>query len=53
VRVLISEHLDALREVFTSMCADFDAELAEMDGEDDHVQLLVGYPRDGAVDMGW
>jgi putative transposase len=42
--VLSGEHLDALREVFTSVCADFGAELVKMDGEDDHVHLLVGYP---------
>jgi putative transposase len=33
--VLTREHLDALRAVFASVCADFGAELAEMDGEDD------------------
>jgi len=26
------------------MCADFDSELTECDGEDDHVLLLVEYP---------
>jgi putative transposase len=35
--VLTDEHLDALRGVFTSMCADFGAGLVELDGEDDHV----------------
>jgi REP-associated tyrosine transposase len=29
--------------VFASVCADFSAELVEMDGEDDHVHLLVAY----------
>jgi putative transposase len=47
--VLTGEHLDPLREVFTSVCADFSAELIEMDGEDDHVHLLVGYPPNVAV----
>jgi putative transposase len=47
--VLNGEHLDALRAVFTSVCADFAAELVEMDGEDDHVHLLVGYPANVAV----
>ena len=42
--VLTGEHLDALREVFARVCADFGAELIEMDGEDDHVHLLVAYP---------
>jgi putative transposase len=26
------------------VCADFEAELVEFDGEDDHVHLLVNYP---------
>jgi putative transposase len=47
--VLTSEHLDALRAVFASVCADFGAELVEMDGEDDHVHLLVTYPPQVAV----
>jgi putative transposase len=42
--VLAGEHLDALREVFASVCANFGATLVEMDGEDDHVHLLVAYP---------
>jgi putative transposase len=47
--VLNSEHLDALREVFASVCVDFGATLVEMDGEDDHVHLLVAYPPQVAV----
>jgi REP-associated tyrosine transposase len=47
--VLTAEHLEALREVFTSVCGDFGAELVEMEGEDDHVQLLVAYPPTIAV----
>ena len=47
--VLTSEHLDALRAVFASVCADFGAELVEMDGEDDHVHLLVAYPPQVAI----
>jgi len=47
--VLTGKHLDTLREVFASVCADFGAELVEMDGEDDHVQLLVAYPPHVAV----
>ena len=29
--------------MFASVCADFSAELVELDGEDDHVHLLVAY----------
>jgi putative transposase len=47
--VLTEEHLDALRGVFASVCADFGAELVEMNGEDDHVHLLVAYPPHVAV----
>jgi putative transposase len=47
--VLTDEHLDTLRGVFASVCADFGAELVEMDGEDDHVHLLVAYPPHVAV----
>ncbi len=37
-------NLDDLRLMFVSVCADFEAELVEFDGEDDHVHLLVNYP---------
>ena len=47
--VLTGEHLGTLGEVFASVCADFGAELVEMDGEDDHVHLLVAYPPHVAV----
>jgi putative transposase len=36
--------LDDLRPMFASVCADFEAELVEFDGEHDHVHLLVNYP---------
>ena len=36
--------LDDLRGIFTGVCLDFEAELVEFDGEDDHVHLLVNYP---------
>jgi putative transposase len=42
--VFTKESLDALRPIFEKVCADFGAVLAEMDGEDDHVHLLVNYP---------
>jgi putative transposase len=34
--VLTGEHLHALWSVFTSVCADFDAELVEMNGQNNH-----------------
>jgi putative transposase len=33
-----------LREIFAKVCNDFEAELLECSGEDDHVHLLVSYP---------
>ena len=47
--MLTGEHLGTLGEVFASVCADFGAELVEMDGEDDHVHLLVAYSPQVAV----
>ena len=42
--VFEKEHLAALREIFEKICQDFEATLVEVDGEDDHVHLLVNYP---------
>ncbi|WP_339056727.1 IS200/IS605 family transposase [Candidatus Regiella endosymbiont of Tuberolachnus salignus] len=36
--------IEKLRGYFTSVCIDFDVELVEMDGERDHVHLLINYP---------
>jgi putative transposase len=42
--VFTREILDDLRCTFASVCADFEAELVEFDGEDGHAHLLVNYP---------
>ena len=42
--VFIKAVLDDLKEIFASVCRDFEAELVEFDWEDDHVHLLVTYP---------
>jgi hypothetical protein len=47
--VLTGEHLGTLRKVFASVGADAGAQLVEMDGEDDHVHLLVADPPQVAV----
>src|SRR5487761_2465479 len=47
--VFTKEILDELRPVFASVCKDFEAELVEFDGEDDHVHLLVNYPPKVAI----
>jgi putative transposase len=43
-RVFTKEILVQTREIFKSVCKDFEAELLEFDGEKDHVHLLVNYP---------
>ena len=41
--------LDTLKGVFGGVCRKFEATLVEMDGERDHVHLLVEYPPKLAV----
>lgn len=38
-----------LQETMAKVCQDFQAELLEFDGEDDHVHLLVAYPPKVAI----
>lgn len=47
--VFTKEILEELGQVFARVCTDFEAELVEFDGEDDHVHLLVNYPPKVAV----
>lgn len=47
--IFTNEHLNRMREVFAKVCGDFQAELIEMNGEADHVHLLVNYPPKVAV----
>lgn len=48
-KVFDGDALQRLGSIFGHVCADFDARLIEMDGEDDHVHLLVEYPPKVAV----
>ena len=48
-KVFTKTILEDLREIFSSVCTDFESELVEFDGEDDHVHLLVNYPPKVAV----
>ena len=41
--------LAVMQSIFAKVCANFEAELVEFDGEDDHVHLLVSYPPKVAV----
>ena len=43
-RVFDGDAINRLRALFTKTCTDFESELVEMDGEDNHVHLLVRYP---------
>ncbi|KLL09735.1 MULTISPECIES: IS200/IS605 family transposase [Protofrankia] len=42
--VLDTAMLDRCRQIMSEVCDDFGATLAEFNGEDDHVHLLVHYP---------
>lgn len=42
--VFTKEILNDMRPIFASVCTDFEAQLIEFEGEDDHVHLLVNYP---------
>lgn len=43
-KVFQGRHLDRLQDIFTKVCGDFDADLIEFNGEQDHVHLLINYP---------
>lgn len=47
--VFDGDAIDRLQGYFDKVCGDFDARLMEMDGEGDHVHLLVEYPPKVAV----
>lgn len=42
--VFADRHLVRLEEILRDVCADFETELAEFNGEDNHVHLLVNFP---------
>ena len=43
-KIFTKEILDSMEGIFRGVCESFEAELAEFDGEGDHVHLLVNYP---------
>ncbi len=43
-KVFQKEHIDALEVIFRNVCDQFEVELKEFNGEQDHVHLLVFYP---------
>lgn len=48
-KVFDGDAIERLRGMFSKVCTDFESTLVEMDGEDDHVHLLVEYPPKIAV----
>ena len=48
-KVLTDTHLTRLEEVMRAVCADFETELVQFNGEDTHVHLLVNFPPKVAV----
>ena len=42
--VFTKQILEELRIIFVNVCKDFEAQLIEFEGEEDHVHLLVNYP---------
>jgi len=43
-RVFDGRAIQTLRGIFSKICTDFESTLVDMDGEDNHVHLLVEYP---------
>jgi len=43
-RVFADQHLRRMEEIMRAVCADFECELVEFNGEDNHVHMLVNFP---------
>ena len=43
-RVFQDSHLSRLEAIFDEVCADFECDLVEFNGEGEHVHLLVNFP---------
>jgi putative transposase len=43
-RVFGNAHLARMEEIMRAVCADFETELVEFNGENNHVHLLVNFP---------
>ena len=44
-----SRHLERMEQIMRDVCADFGCELAEFNGEAEHVHLLVNFPPTVAI----
>jgi len=43
-RVFTGTHLERMEQIMRDVCTDFECELAEFNGESNHVHLLVNFP---------
>ena len=43
-KIFDSKAIDILKKIFEKVCDDFNADLIEVNGEDDHIHLLIHYP---------
>ena len=50
-KVFDGDAIDRMRRMFGKVCEDMEASLVKMDGEDNHVHLLVEYPPKLAVSV--
>jgi putative transposase len=48
-KVFAKAHLSTLEKLCIELCNDFEAQLVEFNGEEDHVHLLVNYPTKVAI----
>jgi len=48
-KVFADRHLRRMEEIMRDVCADFETELVEFNGENNHVHLLVNFPPKVAV----
>lgn len=48
-KVFAGRHLRRMEEIMRDVCADFETELVEFNGENNHVHLLVNFPPKVAV----
>src|SRR5271163_4696640 len=48
-KIFTKEILNDMKNIFMNVCKDFESELAEFDGEGDHVHLLINYPPKVAI----
>ena len=48
-KVFADQHLRRMEEIMRDVCTDFETELVEFNGDDNHVHLLVNFPPKAAV----